>query len=59
MSHPTTQTQELWVGYTSISLDNVRVGQSRIGGLWFSIILNNGEQNWLFTNLPSPNVREG
>jgi hypothetical protein len=30
-----------------------------VGGLWFSIILNDAEQNWLFTNLPSPNVRNG
>lgn len=59
MSHPTTQIQELWVGYTSISPDNLRVGQFRIGGLFYSIILNNAEQNWLFANLPTPNVREG
>jgi hypothetical protein len=45
LSHPTTQIQELWVGYTSISLDNLQVGQFRVGGLFFSIILNNSEQN--------------
>jgi hypothetical protein len=59
MSHPTAQTQELWVGYTSISLDNPQVGQFGVRTQFFSIILNNAEQNWLFTNLPSLNLREG
>jgi hypothetical protein len=59
MSHPTAQTQELWVGHNSIDLDDPRVGQFRHMGLFFNIILNNAEQNWLHTNLPSPNVREG
>jgi hypothetical protein len=59
LSRPTTQTQELWIGYTSISRDNSQVGQFRIGGLFCSIRLNNGEQNWFFTNLPTPNVSDG
>jgi hypothetical protein len=59
LSHPTTQTQELWISYTSISRDNPQVGQFRIGGLFCSIRLDNGEQNWFFTNLPTPNVRDG
>ena len=56
LSHPTTQIQELWIGYTSISPDNPQVGQIRVGGLTFSIILSNGQQNWIWTNVPSPNV---
>lgn len=56
LSIPTTQIQELWIGYTSISPDNPQVGQIRVGGLTFSIILSNGQQNWIWTNVPSPNV---
>ena len=59
MSHPTAQTQELWVGYTSISLDNPQVGRFGVRTQFSFIILNNTEQNWLFTNLPSPNLRDG
>ena len=27
-----------------------------MGGLTFSITLSNGQQNWIWTNLPSPNI---
>jgi hypothetical protein len=55
LSNPT-QIQELWIGYTSISPDNPQIGQIRMGGLTYSITLSNGQQNWIWTNLPSPNV---
>lgn len=59
MSHPTTQIQELWNSYIGSSVDNPQIGQIRWGGLFFSIILNNAQQNWLFANLSTPNVRDG
>ena len=59
MSNTTTQAQELWTSYTGSSVDNPQVGQIRWGGLFFSIILGNGQQNWLFANLPTPNIRDG
>lgn len=53
------QTQELWIGHTSISLDNPQVGKFRVMGLFSSIRLNDREENWFHTNLPTPNVRDG
>jgi hypothetical protein len=50
--------QELWTSYLGSSTDT-QVGQIRWGGLFFSIILDNGQQNWLFANLPTPNIRDG
>lgn len=58
LSHPTSQVQELWTSYIGSSTDT-QVGQIRWGGLFFSIILANGQQNWLFANLPTPNIRDG
>jgi len=51
--------QELWTSYIGSSVDNPQVGQIRWGGLFFGIILHNGQQNWLFANLPTPNIRDG
>ena len=53
------QVQELWTSYIGSSVDNPRVGEIRWGGLFFSIILNNAQHNWLFANLPTPNIKEG
>ena len=55
----TTQIQELWISHIGRNLDNTQVGQSRWGGLIFSIILHNGQHNWLLANLPTPNIRDG
>ena len=59
LSYVTTQNQELWTGYIGSSVDNPQVGQTRWGGLFFSITLGNAQQNWLFANLPTPNIRDG
>jgi hypothetical protein len=53
------QTQELWIGHTSIRPDNPQVGQFRPIGLFCSMRLNDREENWFHTNLPTPNVRDG
>jgi len=59
LSHTRAQIQELWIGYTSITPDNPQVGKFRCGGLIYSVTLKNAEQNWLFANLPSPNIIDG
>jgi hypothetical protein len=59
LSQSATQIQELWTGYIGSNVDNLQIGQIRWGGLFFSITIGNGQQNWLFSNLPTPNIRDG
>lgn len=58
-NHPTEQRQEVWNFSHSLSPENPSVGLFSHTTLFYGIKLRGDQQNWLMTNVPSLNPREG